>query len=94
MNKQEIYPAKNYLSNKKARKNKAQASIEFSIAFVLALLFMILSCNLFVWLNHNIVRRQRAYEDSRFDAANINTPGKLDFYTPKEMNLLSPGGYE
>jgi len=81
------------LINKKARKNKAQASIEFSIAFVLALLFMILSCNLFVWLNHNIVQRQQAYNQTRVEAANVNNPGRLDFYTPNKMNLFSPGGY-
>lgn len=73
---------------------QAQASIEFSIAFVLAIIFLVITCNLFVWLNHNTVQRQRGYEDSRKEAANIDNPGKLDFYTRKKMNLFTPGGYE
>jgi len=68
------------------RNNKAQASIEFSLAFVLALLFLFCTCNLFVWLNHNIVQRQIEYENTRIIAATSpeagpdsqgNSPGVL-----------------
>lgn len=75
------------------RDNQAQSSIEFSVALIAAVLFLIFSCNLFVWLNNNIVQRQRGYENTRTTAANINEPGKLDFYTPKKMNLFVSGGY-
>ena len=77
---------------------KAQATIEFTLAFVTAVLFLVLTCNLFVWLNHDIVRRQRAYEETRSEAAH-GDPGKLDFYTStseikkQPMNLFTPGGY-
>lgn len=99
MKKQENYPMKTYLikvySNSK-RKIQAQASIELSLALVIAVLFLILSCNIFVWLNHNIVQRQRAYENSRIEAASsperAGNPGKLDFYTPDKLNVFSSGG--
>lgn len=90
MKRQGNYLMKNYLR----RKSKAQATIEFSLAFVLAILFLFLTCNLFVWLNHNIVQRQRGYEASRKDATSIHTPGKLDFYTQQKINLFVPGGIE
>lgn len=73
-------------------KNKAQASIEFSIGLVMAILFLIITCNLFVWLNHCLVRRQVAYEDSRVEAAGNKNPGKADFYTPPQLNIFSSGG--
>ena len=72
-------------------KNKAQASIEFTIAFVCTILFLILTCNLFVWLNHCLVRRQVAYENSRKEATR-STPGRDDFFTPPQFNVFSLGG--
>lgn len=86
-------------------KSKAQVSIEFSIAFVCTILFLILTCNLFVWFNHCLVRRQVAYEESRVQAADgrdtgwwfwkkPGTPGKDDFYTPPRLNIFSSGGIQ
>jgi|GEM_PF-2087994 len=72
-------------------KTKAQATIEFSIAFVCAIVFLILTCNLFVWLNHCLVRRQVAYGDSREEATRGN-PGKDDFFTPPRLRVFSKGG--
>lgn len=71
---------------------KAQASIEFSIAFICAILFLILTCNLFVWLNHCLVRRQVNYEDSRVDAASNADPGRSDFFDPPELDVFRMGG--
>jgi len=93
------------------RKSKiqAQATIEFSMAFILAALFLFLTCNLFVWFNRNIVQRQKAYEASRIMAATSpdaqnsglkkkGKPGYLDFYTTKNpkykpLNAFVAGGY-
>jgi len=72
-------------------KNKAQASIEFSIGLIIAILFLIITCNLFVWLNYCLVRRQVAYEGSRLEAAHSN-PGNADFYTPPKLSIFTPGG--
>lgn len=96
MRVQENYPMKNYLNRKSTV--QAQATIEFSMAFILAVLFLFLSCNLFVWFNRNIVQRQQAYEKTRVTAATANVePGKLDFYPKEKMQKLKvfvPGGYD
>ncbi|MFC1657760.1 hypothetical protein ACFL1D_00025 [Candidatus Omnitrophota bacterium] len=82
--------------------SRAQASIEFSVAFVCTILFLILTCNLFVWINHNIVKRQMAYEDTREVATSKNDPGKSNFYCKDgscyrrqpDLNVFHQGGYE
>ncbi len=84
------YPMKSYLSPRTKAQAQAQSSIEFSIALVCAVLFLFLSCNLFVWLNHNIVQRQKAYKETRLmagrgskvsdGAVTGGEPGKLNFY--------------
>jgi len=90
-------------------KLRAQSSIEFSVAFVSTLLFLVLTVNLFVWFNHCIVRRQRAFEDTRTPAGGLWVPkqdegsiekrekniGKSDFYPqPPRLNVFSLGGYD
>ena len=73
-------------------RNKAQSSIEFTLAFVCTILFIVLTCNLFVWFNHCLSRRQVSYENSREAATqDRNNPGKYDF-TPPELNVFSLGG--
>jgi heme/copper-type cytochrome/quinol oxidase subunit 2 len=86
---------------------KAQASLEFSLVFVITLLFVVLTVNVFAWLNHTMVGRQRAYEDTRSEAGStegttffglITTrpgdPGRNDFYERPPLNVFSPGGVE
>ncbi|MDD5552550.1 MAG: hypothetical protein PHE18_01605 [Candidatus Omnitrophica bacterium] len=83
---------RNYSTKDPINTAKAQATIEFGIALVLAVLFLFLSANLFVWLNQNIVKRQRDYEQTRVESASSN-PGKVDFYTHyKPMNVFTSGG--
>lgn len=79
-------------------KNRGQAIIEFTLGTVCAIVFLILACNLFVWFNHCLVRRQRAYEQSREEAGRPPTtelhgnPGREDFYTPPRLNVFTSGG--
>jgi hypothetical protein len=73
----------------------AQSTIEFAISLVLAVLFLFLSCNVFVWMNHNIVQRQKDYEATRLEAGNVNDPGRADFYTHyKPLRVFETGGYK
>jgi len=76
---------------------KAQATLEFTLVFVITLLFIVLTVNVFVWLNHCMVRRQVAYEDTRSEAGTTEQkflwfvtrpgdPGKSDFFTPDNPN--------
>jgi uncharacterized protein (UPF0333 family) len=73
---------------------KAQSTLEFTLVFVIVLLFIFCTVNLFVWFNHCIVRRQVSYEQSRGDAAGQAEAnvGKSDFYTPNKLNVFTPGG--
>ncbi len=70
---------------------RAQATIEFSLAFMLILLFLVLTARLFVWFNGGMLRRQLAYEESRVLAGTSNVeggePGKEDFYT-RNLDIL------
>jgi len=80
-------------------KTKAQATIEFSIAFVCAIVFLILTCNVFVWLNHCLVERQVEYGNTREEASRSpeaavgGNPGVYD-YEPPPLDVFSPGGYK
>ena len=75
--------------------NRAQASLEFTMVFVITILFIVLTVNVFVWLNHCMVSRQVEYEKTRSEAGSSSTNvGKSDFYNkvPK-LNVFAPGGY-
>jgi hypothetical protein len=90
------YPMRRSLSKEQGKGVvKAQATIEFGIALVLVVLFLFLSANLFVWLNRNIVERQKDYNATRLESANMDNPGKVDFYSHyKPLKVFVSGGYE
>jgi len=71
---------------------QAQASLEFTLGFVITILLVVLTANVFVWLNHCVVRRQVEYENSRSEAGRTNV-GKSDFFTPPKLNVFVSGGY-
>lgn len=71
---------------------KGQATIEFTLAFVVTILLIVLTANVFVWVNHCIVRRQVAYENTRSEAGDYEDPGKDDFFTPPKLNVFKLGG--
>jgi hypothetical protein len=75
-------------------RNNAQSSIEFSIAFVCSIVFVILTCNLFVWMNHCLVGRQVAYENTRVEAGGRNEArvGRSNFYDRQDLNVFRSGG--
>ena len=57
-------------------KNNAQATLEFTLAFVI---IIALSLSLFImwkWSTDNIVKRQKWYNSSRVAAGSIGTPGQ------------------
>jgi len=72
---------------------KGQASIEFSLAFILALFFLVLTCRLFVALNGNMINRQQDYENTRVSAGSINpntnTANLLEFHAKARLDILS-----
>ncbi len=75
--------------------NKAQATLEFTLGFVLTILFIVFTVNVFVWLNHCMVGRQVAYEESRSKAAGSGAEadvGKANFYKRPSLNVFINGG--
>jgi uncharacterized protein (UPF0333 family) len=56
------------LFKKTGKRKRAQASLEMSIALILAAMLMIGAAKIFVWLNGNMVLRQKRYEDTRVSA--------------------------
>lgn len=73
--------------------------MEFTLAFMLLLLFLVLITRLFVWFNGGLLRRQLSYEATRVEAGTsekdtINTPtggnpGTLSFTTETKLDILS-----
>ncbi len=87
----------------KRKASQAQSTIEFSFTFVIAMLLLFLTCNLFVWLNHNVISRQLAYEATRVSTTctTTGTQGQIEFYNTssglggaKPLNPFVSGGYE
>lgn len=67
-----------------------QVALEFTTAFICLILFLVAAAQIFTWFGNNIVRRQRAYEDSRAKAGNGTTTNDNDvqnFYNQSEYQL-------
>ena len=47
------------------QKQKAQVIIEYTLAFLVLMVFLLATTKVFVWLGDNIVNRHKAYEDTR-----------------------------
>ncbi len=62
---------------------KAQAAIEFSLAFICLAIFLAATAKIFVWFGNNIVDRHVAYEQTRVlagNSANVQAAGTQNFY--------------
>jgi len=72
-------------------KVKGQVALEFTTAFICAILFLVLTALVFVWFGQNIVNRHKAYEQSRVYAGNPATWSEFDsinFYTPSKLDIF------
>lgn len=72
----------------------AQVALEFVVGFVCTILFLALTVQIFVWFGNNIVKRNKAYEDSRGGQVMTgiglyeNTPvPPTDFYDQSQHQL-------
>lgn len=63
----------------KINKNRAQASLEVTLAFICVIILLIGSVKIFVWLNERMVQRQKDYEATRVAAGNL-TMGQTGVY--------------
>jgi len=69
------------MENSAKSKVKAQVFIEFSLAFICAIIFLFGVTQMMVWFGGNLVRRYRAYDDTREAAGDgATTAAQVDFY--------------
>lgn len=71
------------MENSAKSKIRAQVFIEFSLAFICAIIFLFGVTQLMVWFGGNLVRRYRAYDDTRTAAgtgATVSSPAVQNFY--------------
>jgi len=59
---------------------KAQATLEFSLIFIIIVALIAGILNLWTWSHNQIGARQGAYEDSRVAAGSKASPGKPSTY--------------
>ncbi|MFH1191176.1 MAG: hypothetical protein V1670_03160 [Candidatus Omnitrophota bacterium] len=60
----------------------AQVSLEFAVAFVVLVIFLLATTKIFVWFGNSIVDRNKAYEETRSE---ITSP--IDFYNQSDHPL-------
>jgi hypothetical protein len=71
--------------------SKAQATIEFTIAFIACILFLIGITKIFVWVNQCIVERQVRYQETRGDPLGFKNKRENinNFYTnPPKLRIF------
>lgn len=66
---------------------KAQATLEFALAFIIMVALIAGLLNLWSWSKNNIGARQAAYEDSRVQAGSKDSPGEPA--TPYEASPIT-----
>lgn len=65
---------------------KAQAILEFALAFIIMAVLIAGLLNIWSWSNNNIIWRQGNYEGSRVAAGNALAPGEPEVsFNAKEM---------
>jgi len=82
-------------------KLKAQVMIEFALAFMIIILFVFLTAKVFNWMGGSIIKRHKAYEDTRtISGCNATDTEcdmniKVDFYNEStdanKMDLFDKG---
>jgi len=73
------------------RNSKAQATIEFTIAFIACIILLMGITKVFVWVNQCIVERQVRYQETRSDPLGFKNDHKnIDkFYTtPPKLKIF------
>lgn len=63
----------------------AQVAIETTVAIVAIFIFLLGATQVFLWMNRNIIARQRAYQASRMQ---LGKTGSVNFYQPTRFNVF------
>ena len=71
----------------------AQVAIETAVAIVAIFIFLMGATQLFLWVNRNIIARQRVYQETRMQLSNEEN---INFYQPTRFHIFpqeDPGGH-
>ena len=66
-------------------RNKGQVAIETTIAIVAIFIFLLGVTQVFLWVNRNMIARQRAYQQTRMT---LGSPGSIEFYRPSRLYVF------
>ncbi|MBU3934116.1 hypothetical protein KKD20_06880 [Patescibacteria group bacterium] len=61
-----------------AQRNKAQSTLEITVALIAVFILFLGSVKIFVWVNERMVLRQEAYEKTRVSAGSSNFEVQVD----------------
>ena len=73
---------------------RGQSAIEFTIAFVVMMLFFGGTMSVWTWINRSLIWRQRAYDETRIwnngdpkyrDVPRPGDPKRMRYYVPEEF---------
>ena len=62
-----------------------QVAIETTVAIVVIFIFLLGATQVFLWMNHNIIARQKAYQQTRTQLGNT---GSINFYQPTRLHVF------
>ncbi|MFH1245412.1 MAG: hypothetical protein V1662_02915 [Candidatus Omnitrophota bacterium] len=60
-------------------------AIETTVAMIAVFIFLLGATQIFLWMNRNIIERQRAYQNSRTQLTDVGT---TDFYHPSRLYVF------
>jgi len=63
--------------------SRAQATLEFTLVFIIAVALLMGLIGLWKWSSDNIVKRQLKYNQTRLQAGSLDTPGE-----PGVVNMI------
>ena len=72
----------------KKRENRAQSSLELSVALIAVMMLIVAMVRLFVWITGRMVKRQVYYDSTRVVATEPGTEGEYNEPTYEEVNLI------
>lgn len=64
---------------------RGQVGIETSVAMIAVFIFLLGATQVFLWMNRNIIERQREYQNSRTRLTEADT---IDFYRPQRLYVF------
>ena len=70
-------------------RQRAQVAIEFTIALLCLVVFLVATTKIFAWFGNSIVQRHNDFEDTRVAAATkATTDSQIDFHQKQDLDIF------